>query len=769
MDGTEIDPMAENFDLGLEPPRNEYDDDNEYEDHTEEDTHNQQQVSVNLETHHFAPVSGSEDEPVYQRLLNFGLILKMRQEKKRRDTGPLHAHTPSITRTAKKMRRKGTVEDLLLKRKDEYNAHVEELRRQREEEELKSMKEPKITDKSKNLKRDEPAYQRLYDTSKQTQAKHESMRKSQMKMNMANYKGKPHINTVSKKMQRSVDQIMEWNREKKRKAEIARKQRDVQEQNLCKRVKINPLSKRIARQMDRSPRVEEQLLRKHEESRMKREQVKRDREERDRMDAVPLISLHSASLRRDTSIFDRLYEQAKSPRRSTMRTNSPAMKRPSSARTSRDSSKYKPKINSRSSKMKRSIPVEDILQAKGQEMERKKREKRRQHELELQQNRYAKISPWSQVLVEVMESRTKQTTKDRLHKPIHTNKESTRQEIHKENLKNTYSPRINRNSRAIDRSSNGPIRDRRAWLVSKGEEYARNKNRLRAQYEAEKLQECTFQPRTSSPRRVTSNHAIAQRSQEWARRRRKRMEEERAQQKKMQMEECTFQPNRTSKSKRKVKRKAGNEHEEEEEEGEVERRPLEPIQQEQQPTAPRPMSARSTSSKGSSYRSHHRTRISRRSRPTSASSTGRSQRSARSSTRSSTRSRRQQSKPKPQPQIMEDDDDDDVQSYHSQRSAASRRSSRAPSVYSTQSAQLDEDLDIIRQYVSSETSGGNYHDLDGEHETTIDDMVEMERDAERQRLRDQMDEDAMNEIEATKFTPEANALLRDLLAEHTSL
>ena len=46
--------------------------------------------------------------------------------------------TPEITKTAHNLKRQGSVEQILIKKNDEYKAHKEELRRQKESEEVRA-------------------------------------------------------------------------------------------------------------------------------------------------------------------------------------------------------------------------------------------------------------------------------------------------------------------------------------------------------------------------------------------------------------------------------------------------------------------------------------------------------------------------------------------------------------------------------------------------------------------------------------------------------
>uniref|UniRef100_A0A7S1KSI7 Uncharacterized protein n=1 Tax=Percolomonas cosmopolitus TaxID=63605 RepID=A0A7S1KSI7_9EUKA len=531
-----------------------------------------EELSVDMPQH--------EDEPVYERLLNFGLNLKMKQESKRKNAQ--HAlsdhHRPSITKTASKINRDGLqVEDLLLKRNVEYQAHIEDLRRIKQKEEMGMLQEPRINKVSHDLVRSEPAYSRLYDIRKQTLAKREMMRHKIREQEMGEVRDTPQINRVSKKMHRGVDAILEWEKERREKAERRKRELEQREMAKCKPRRINATSDRLVRKMNRGSKVEDHLLAEHERKKMEREEKLRMEQERQAMEAVPLISLHSASLprERDEKIFDRLYNVA-TQRAANLnaaqqqqngddtisnhsRYSSPFQ--PPQDRDPQTGQKlYHPSINDRSQSLRRALPVEDLLQAKGEERKRKREMLAKQISQEMNEKKTI-IGPYSQLLVEILEKRTNTSSQERLHMPIRKRiKQATKKELDTKQRAHTFQPEINPLSRAIDKNNNRGKRDRTALLFKKGKDYQTKKDRLRQQIEAEKLSECTFSPRAASPggapsggslgasRRRSSpapsrSASIADRNQEWARRKVERLEEERKEKRKQMMEECTFQPN----------------------------------------------------------------------------------------------------------------------------------------------------------------------------------------------------------------------------------
>lgn len=480
----------------------------------------------------------------------------MKQESKRKQAeAVVLQHKPTITKTASKLNRDGVhVEDLLLKRNEEYQAHIEDLRRIKEKEEMQSLQEPHINKVSQNMVRQEPAYTRLYDIRKQTLAKREVLRSKLREKELKEYRNTPQINQVSKRMSRGVDAILEWEKERKEKVEKRNQEIEKQELAKCKPKRINPTSDRIAKKMNRGSRVEDHLLADHERKKMEREEKLRREYQQQLEEAVPMISVHSASLTRnhEEKIFDRLYKTAsqKAEKQMLQLQIVDETKDPKTGQIL-----YKPTINDRSASIKRATPVEDILQAKGEERKRKRELLAKQLEQELNE-RKSVVGPYSQLLVNILEKRTNQTTQERLHQPIKQKiKDITKRELYSQEQVHTFQPEINPLSRVIDENNNKGKKDRTELLYKKAKDYESKKDRLRQQIEAEKLSECTFSPRASSPglRRtsiangsnVTRNSllSIAERNAEWVRQKSKRLQEEREEKQKLLMEECTFQPN----------------------------------------------------------------------------------------------------------------------------------------------------------------------------------------------------------------------------------
>lgn len=78
-------------------------------------------------------------ELICKSKLAFNFFRKLRQEmsRKKQTESFDKPHTPAITKSAHKIQRKEQIEDLLLKKKEEYNAKIEEKRKEKEMKEVR--------------------------------------------------------------------------------------------------------------------------------------------------------------------------------------------------------------------------------------------------------------------------------------------------------------------------------------------------------------------------------------------------------------------------------------------------------------------------------------------------------------------------------------------------------------------------------------------------------------------------------------------------------
>ncbi|KAL9644684.1 hypothetical protein ABK040_012338 [Willaertia magna] len=481
--------------------------------------------------------------PIHERLMKFGssLSLKLQLMKKaKEEEEKKESHSPRITEYAKNIKRKGTIENRLLQSRDEYYARLEELRLEKEKSELSQCRDPKINRKSKELvkDRDEATFERLHSFREQVLAKREMIKNQLLEKEMNEFR-KPQINPQSKKIQRSVDQMIQWEREKQMKKEQLKNDLKKQELEQIKEPKINPVSDKLAQQMDRGRDVGEYLNQLAERKRKEREMKIKQEIEQETKEFKPQLSVHSANLQREGKVFDRLYLvhlEKESKKKETITNLETSFRNNIDPYTGQHL--YAPVINQRSALMYRAEPVEDILLKKKEEMERKKQAllEKEQKEIEAYSS---KVGAYSQLLVEIMEKRTGMTANDRL-----TGKSITKKVEPMLEPNYTFTPNINPHSKEIDRARNyGSPSNRQELLLRRGSEYEKHKKEIERKYKQEELHGCTFSPTRSRTPPVKQHGSIADRSLDWVRRKDQKVEHERKLIESKIYEECTFQPN----------------------------------------------------------------------------------------------------------------------------------------------------------------------------------------------------------------------------------
>ncbi len=497
--------------------------------------------------------TNTDTMPVYERLLNFGLSLyvfihaltlrKLKQELQRKNAikqDQENNFTPDITPSAKNIKRNGTIDQILQQRQHEYNARKEELQKEREQKELSVLKSPRINNVSRNMSRsDQPAHERLFELRKQSLAKREVLQNKLREDELKQVSGKPKINKQSKHLNRGLQSIMQWEKEKIEKAESTRALiQEEQEKQMQHNPKINPISERLARQTRKASKVEDHLLLVHEKKKMELQLKIQEEKEKQQQSSQPLISVHSAQLQRSEPVFDRLYNVSiENEQRKRAQKEVVDQKLKNNVDPSTGKKMYVPQINQRSKQLQRQEAIQDVLYKKHLEKEEKLKKLVEQEERQMQDFQQPKTSAYSQFLVDLMERRTNTTGIDRLTRQLDRTTSYVPQE------EESFTPRINPHSRMLDNKLAGGAA-RESLLMKKGDEYKEHIQKLKAQKEAEELNDCTFSPRGAPPPNA-GNMDFNERANEWARRREMRIEHVRRKEENRGMEECTFQPNTT--------------------------------------------------------------------------------------------------------------------------------------------------------------------------------------------------------------------------------
>ena len=205
---------------------------------------------------------------------------------------------------------------------------------------------------------------------------------------------------------------------------------------------------------------------------------------------------------------------------------------------------HSPQINRKSQKLKRTEPIEETLLRKAAEKQARLEWAKKMEEQQIADFQNVKVGEYSRFLAELMERKTNTSSQDRLlsqHKP--TNRSASLSMIQEEESQCTFKPKINEKSKTLDRSHRSQTPDaapRAQLLIQKGAEYQDKKKQLKEQIDQQRMNDCTFSPRFSSPYRMktqrSSSVTIAERSMEWAKKTDKRLELERQQSKQKELE-----------------------------------------------------------------------------------------------------------------------------------------------------------------------------------------------------------------------------------------
>lgn len=450
-----------------------------------------------------------------------------------------------ITDVARNLKRDTPVQEILLSKFQEKEARLDELRREKEELELRNLSSsPRISKHSREIKYSEPVYERLQDVRKHSLEKREQLKNALLEREMKEISGTPNINPVSKNIHRNLDTILAWSKERDEKLKYQKEKLEMQEkQQLLSSPRINSISDRLASQMNRSSSIHEHLLAQGQRKQRELEERKKQEIEKQMNDSIPTISAHSANVYREGEVFDRLYNvslEQENRRREIMEFHTVVPKNFRDPVTGQQL--FKPNINQRSASIVRSEPVQDILLRKANEAKRKiEQTKRKEIEEINNQSAENKALPYSQLLVELMELRTNTSTMDRLTKPKEPNHNNST--VMDQSLMCSFQPRICTKSREIDSQTNRNI-PREELLLQRGTEYKKNQSRLKQQVLREDMMECTFSPRANSPRssQNLNQSSFVERSVEWSKKVEKKLAMERQMLEKKEVEGCTFKP-----------------------------------------------------------------------------------------------------------------------------------------------------------------------------------------------------------------------------------
>ena len=514
-----------------------------------------------------SPTGSSSARSVYDRLFNSSLNTRLKKEVARRHQIEGSGINPKINTVSQAIRRDAPVEDILLRRNEEYKAHIEELRREKEQMELSLLKKPKINRQSKDMHRRDTIGDRYQVYVQQREDKKAKLRQQLLEDEQKKFSHRPVINEKSQKLARSPSSMLEWaeNRKKKREQDVERARAE-EEAALKSYPTMSEGSRKIMEKVKRYDGRRESSSSLYDRAvaaqTKKLELSQHSSVDNEECTGVPRISAHSANLKRSGNVTERLYKLAME--KVAKQSSSPQPREiPKSAGTARDPGTgqklYEPFINPRSAVLVREKPVEDRLLEAGQRREARRRALASEQSQKLAHSATApKMGAYSKVLADLVENRTQQAVSERLQQPIGILKEDTiRDLVNEESTKYTFKPHINETSRLIDQEMHGVggAESRRQLLFKKAALYDQHLSQLQQDKIREELSECTFVPATPRQRNGSgsqqgmtplSGGSMHERQLEWARKVEEKVQHERRLAAESREAECTFRPTLSS-------------------------------------------------------------------------------------------------------------------------------------------------------------------------------------------------------------------------------
>eukprot|EP01012_Entosiphon_sulcatum_P048849 TRINITY_DN67402_c0_g1_i1.p1 TRINITY_DN67402_c0_g1~~TRINITY_DN67402_c0_g1_i1.p1 ORF type:complete len:856 (-),score=137.94 TRINITY_DN67402_c0_g1_i1:13-2580(-) len=440
---------------------------------------------------------------------------------------------PEITRMARQLTRAMKTPDALFQKADEYRQHIEDMRRQKELDELKELHFYPQTNNSRPFKAIDgvKTSERLHAQAKLLQAKREAISVPVQEVEPPH---SPNINRQSRNLQRSPLQWQKWAemRDNRRQA-LARRALEEELGAVPFTPNINENSDQIAKRHPRfSIRIEDRLLLEGLDLRSRQDE---DRMREDMRIALEAMSTRASPTPGNSHVHERLFNEAKI-KLERKRLEEMRMDQLFARKTDPDTGErlYSPRISRKTSELAERVveaaPVHERLLALG-EMSAKKREEML---TQLERNSAAQrdvsqyLGPYTNLLNEIVEKRTNTPTKNRVLTPTKQYKART------VSSELTFSPSINPYSREIDKSRDAitDISSVAAALDMTNLSSTSTPGPLRS--------------RSTSPTSRRGSDALPARAMEWKSRIEKRRERERQDQERRSLEHCTFQPKVTT-------------------------------------------------------------------------------------------------------------------------------------------------------------------------------------------------------------------------------
>ena len=455
------------------------------------------------------------------------------------------------TQVVEKKKNKGPVKTplatRLMQEERERQMRLGELQAAGERDELATIKDrPTITKRAKELQRHGDVADRLFEYGKQRDKRREALAESAHREEMETLKANPTITARARHTKRHVKDMQRWEDQRKAKIEKAREQQSaITNETVQAGPRISRNSERLVKNMNRTRDIGDHLNAQAQVSE-RRKKILRDKKiKEEKQQHIPTISVHSASLRREGKVGDRLYgewleREQKKQEEALDRAWEEAHKEPKLA--------IHPSTNKRGKDKgaKDDLPVGERLYQKGKEYKKKAAALRAAEERAKENQQPSAPGAYSQLLVELMEKRTNTTSAERLQRPTRRLKQSTVADLEEEEMNCTFQPHINRTSRMIDSAANSdqlePGQKRRDLLFQRAEEYEFKRARMQEAYLKQEMAHCTFSPQVSHREAAGPREGgnVVQRSMEWLKQKESRAEEKKRIADEKEMRECTF-------------------------------------------------------------------------------------------------------------------------------------------------------------------------------------------------------------------------------------
>ncbi|KAL0228085.1 hypothetical protein RCL1_004228 [Eukaryota sp. TZLM3-RCL] len=357
--------------------------------------------------------------------------------------------------------------------------------------------------------------------------RNEELKKVFDEIKSSEIKPTPEINPQSKKLDRNLNVLLMWGKEKEKRIQELKEaeSKQLSESLRTATPKINQKSAEIMRSKSRSKRVENDLLLSHYKKQQEIEKKVKQQEQERLLQAKPKISNFSSNLSRDGDVADRLYALSKQPKAQ----NSLTFEDPDPGLT------FSPAINPISRKLVRN--TETLFQEA--EVRQHLLDRKRKVVETIETSRTVKPSAMTEKLAKNYEQRTGEGAIDRLTRPKSAPKRAQSDE------KNTlFKPRLCKNSREIA-GVDDPV-NRTEKLYREAEERKRKlelKRSLEERMEEAKLTEERSKLMTAtSSSVVTDDSHLFERQQKWKSRLEQKRQHERLSVLKDELSECTFNP-----------------------------------------------------------------------------------------------------------------------------------------------------------------------------------------------------------------------------------